>query len=117
MIEFKAINSVQLAALSISDDEKIIYVTDTEQVYIEKNGLRTQFRDIVYLSSSSELPIAPLDKIYFTLDDRKMRYYHDGNWIILNTNNPTSSGNAITLEFGARIGDNAITRLAYAKRI
>lgn len=63
MIEFKAINSVQLATLSISDDEKIIYVTDTEQVYIEKNGSRTQFRDIVYLSSSSELPIAPLDKI------------------------------------------------------
>ena len=28
-----------------------------------------------------------------------------------------SSGNAITLEFGARIGDNAITKLAYAKRI
>lgn len=117
MIEFKAINSVQLAALSISDDERVIYVTDTEQVYIEKNGLRTQFRDIVYLSSSSELPIAPLDKIYFTLDDRKMRYFHAGEWIILNTNNPTSSGNAITLEFGARIGDNAITRLAYAKRI
>lgn len=117
MIEFKAINSVQLAALPISDDERIIYVTDTEQVYIEKNGLRTQFRDIVYLSSSSDLPIAPLDKIYFTLDDRKMRYYHDGNWIILNADNSTSSGNAITLEFGARIGDNAVTKLAYAKRI
>ena len=117
MIEFKAINSVQLATLSISDDERIIYVTDTEQVYIEKNGLRTQFRDIVYLSYSSDLPIAPLDKIYFTLDDRKMRYYHSGNWIILNADNSASSGNAITLEFGARIGDNAITKLAYAKRI
>lgn len=117
MIEFKAINSVQLATLSISDDERIIYVTDTEQVYIEKNGYRTQFRDIVYLSSSSKLPIAPLDKIYFTLDDRKMRYYHTGEWIILNTDNPASSGNAITLEFGARVGDNAITKLAYAKRI
>lgn len=117
MIEFKAINSVQLAALSISDDERIIYVIDTEQVYIEKNGLRTQFRDIVYLSSSSDLPIAPLDKIYFTLDDRKIRYYHSGNWMILNADNSASSGNAITLEFGARIGDNAMTKLAYAKRI
>nr|DAD90257.1 MAG TPA: hypothetical protein [Myoviridae sp. ct8ME27] len=117
MIEFKAINSLQFATLSISDDERIIYVTDTEEVYIEKNGYRTQFRDIVYLSSSSKLPIAPLDKIYFTLDDRKMRYFYAGEWIILNTNNPTSYGNAITLEFGDRIGLDAATRIEYGDRI
>ena len=117
MIEFKAINSVQLAALPISDDERVIYVTDAEQVYIEKNGLRTQFRDIVYLSSSSKLPIAPLDKIYFTLDDRKMRYYHAGEWIILNADSFASSGNAITIDFGDRIGLDAATRIEYGDRI
>lgn len=117
MIEFRAINSIQFANLEISDEERIIYVTDIEQVYIEKNGMRTQFRDIVYLSSYSDLPFVPLDKIYFTLDDKKMRYFYNGKWIILNTDNNDSPGNAITLEFGARIGDNAITKLAYAKRI
>ena len=39
MIEFKAINSLQFVTLSISDDERIIYVTDTEEVYIEKKRL------------------------------------------------------------------------------
>lgn len=123
MIQFLAKNSIQLSSLQISSDERIIYVTDTEDVYIEKNGTRTQFRDIIYLQSTINLPIAPLNKIYFTLSDRLMRYYYNGQWQILNSSDGNSGnttiieGNAITLEFGSRLGSGAETKLNYAKRI
>lgn len=123
MIQFLAKNSIQLSSLQISSGERIIYVTDTEDVYIEKNGTRTQFRDIIYLQSVMNLPIAPLNKIYFTLSDRLMRYYYNGQWQILNSSDGNSGnttiieGNAITLEFGSRLGSGAETKLNYAKRI
>lgn len=123
MIQFLAKNSIQLSSLQISSGERIIYVTDTEDVYIEKNGARTQFRDIIYLQSVINLPIAPLNKIYFTLSDRLMRYYYNGQWQILNSSDGNSGnttiieGNAITLEFGSRLGSGAETKLNYAKRI
>lgn len=123
MIQFLAKNSIQLSSLQISSGERIIYVTDTEDVYIEKNGTRTQFRDIIYLQSVINLPIAPLNKIYFTLSDRLMRYYYNGQWQILNSSDGNSGnttiieGNAITLEFGSRLGSGAETKLNYAKRI
>ena len=123
MIQFLAKNSIQLSSLQISSGERIIYVTDTEDVYIEKNGTRTQFRDIIYLQSTINLPIAPLNKIYFTLSDRLMRYYYNGQWQILNSSDGNSGnttiieGNAITLEFGSRLGSGAETKLNYAKRI
>lgn len=120
MIEFLTKNSLQLSSLQIGSGERIIYITDSEDIYIEKNGTRTQFRDIIYLKSTVNLPIAPLNKIYFTLDDRLMRYFYNGQWQVLNKSNggnPVSSGNAITLEFGSRVGSGAETKLNYAKRI
>lgn len=120
MIEFLAKNSLQLSSLQISSSERIIYITDTEDVYIEKNGVRTQFRDIIYLNHTVNLPVAPLNKIYFTLNDKLMRYYYNGQWQILNKSDGSSSvveGNAITLQFGSRLGSGAETKLNYAKRI
>ena len=118
MIEFLAKTSTEFSNLQISLGQRIIYITDAELVYIEKNGVRTQFRDIIYLNSQTDLPIAPLNKIYFTIDDGFMRYFYNGSWQILNKISQSSaSGNAITLEFGSRLGSGAETKLNYAKRI
>lgn len=91
MIEFLTKTSTEFSSLQISSDERIIYITDAELVYIEKNGVRTQFRDIIYLNTQSDLPIAPLNKIYFTIDDRLLRYFYNGTWLILNENKQSSS--------------------------
>lgn len=92
MIKFLAVTSTQLTSISVSTSHRVIYVTDTQDVYIEKDNTRTQIRDVVYLPTEDDKPIAPLNKLYYVVATSKLYYYLSG-WVWLNS---SGSGSSVT---------------------
>ena len=87
MVTFWNITSDKLNSLEISEsDQKIIFVSDTERLYVDFNGIRTEYRDIIYVQNINNIVESDSSKnsIYFDLSAKKLYYYTDDKFILLN---------------------------------
>lgn len=87
MITFWNITSNKLNELEISEDEeKVIFVSDTERLYVDFNGVRTEYRNIIYVQNIHNIPQNDGSKnsIYFEIPTKKLYYYVNDEYYILN---------------------------------
>lgn len=87
MLTFWTITSDKLNQLEIStEDQKVIFVSDTERLYVDFNGTRTEYRNIIYVQDINNISENDENKnsIYFEIPTKKMYYYIDGTYFLLN---------------------------------
>lgn len=87
MLTFWNITSEKLNELEISStDEKIIFVSDTERLYVDFNGTRTEYRNIIYVQDINNVSHSDRNKnsIYFDISTKKLYYYINDNYFLLN---------------------------------
>ena len=87
MLTFWNITSDKLNNLEISEtEEKIIFVSDTERLYVDFNGTRTEYRNIIYVQNINNIPQNDGNKnsIYFEVPTKKLYYYIDNEYFPLN---------------------------------
>lgn len=87
MLTFWNITSNKLNSLEISqNEEKVIFVSDTERLYVDYKGTRTEYRNIIYVQDINNL--SPNDEnknsIYFEISTKKLYYYANNSFLILN---------------------------------
>ena len=87
MVTFWNITSNKLNSLEIAqNEEKVIFVSDTERLYVDYKGIRTEYRNIIYVQDINNL--SPTDEnknsIYFEISTKKLYYYANDSFIILN---------------------------------
>ena len=79
-------NSADLAVLPV-DNGKIRYTTDTNQVYIDDNNVRTEVTDVVkgYTDAEIKALANPLtNKLYLSTDTNLIYIYKSNTWIAIN---------------------------------
>lgn len=101
MLEFVSAIKSRLQSLA-KTGERLIVASDSEELFVDKNGERIQIRDIIRLSTDAErtATLAPLDKLYFVVSTGKLWSYRDG-WECLN---PAQESSAIRLAACTGIG-------------
>lgn len=87
MLTFWNITSDKLNSLEISEsEEKVIFVSDTERLYVDFNGIRTEYRNIIYVQNINNIPQNDANKnlIYFEISTKKLYYYINDTYFLLN---------------------------------
>lgn len=86
MVTFWNITSEKLNDLEISQEEKIIFVSDTGRIFTDFLGKRTEYRDVIYVQSIDN--IAPEDScknlLYFEISTKKLYFYTNDSYFLLN---------------------------------
>ena len=77
-------NEASLATVPVKYGQLII-CSDSEKLYIDKDR-RISLGDLVIVETSDALPIAPLDKLYFTKDTNTLYINSNGTWVSINPN-------------------------------
>lgn len=87
MLTFWNITSDKLNSLEISEnEEKVIFVSDTERLYVDFDGKRTEYRNIVYVQNIENIPENDENKnsIYFDISTKKLYYHINDSFFLLN---------------------------------
>ncbi len=87
MLTFWNITSNKLNTLEINpNEEKVIFVSDTERLYVDFNGTRTEYRNIIYVQDINNIPQNNENKnlIYFEISTKKLYYYVNDTYFLLN---------------------------------
>ena len=87
MISFYAGNFSDIASDPVQESgERILFAEDSGDLFLERSGTRIRIQDVIRIDTESEREaiLAPLDKIYFVTESRKLWSYISGNWFLLN---------------------------------
>lgn len=87
MISFYAGNFSDIASDPVQESgERILFAEDSGDLFLERSGTRVRIQDVIRIDTESEREaiLAPLDKIYFVTESRKLWSYISGNWFLLN---------------------------------
>ena len=87
MISFYAGNFSDIASDPVQESgERILFAEDSGDLFLERSGTRIRIQDVIRIASESEREaiLAPLDKIYFVTESRKLWSYISGAWFLLN---------------------------------
>lgn len=76
------------ADLPAASDGKILFATDTQELFIDYGQSHIKISDIVTDYSSTQIPNiqSPLDKIYLSSDTHQLYYYDSTAWVNLSIN-------------------------------
>ena len=78
---FSHIYTIETALSSVPIRKgQIIVCTDSGKLYIDTASKRIHTNDVVRVDSFSSLPLAPLDKLYITIDTGKIYLYINDEW-------------------------------------
>lgn len=66
---------------------QLIFVNDTRKIYLDANGVRTEYAQIITLVNEEQRIgiLAPLSGFYFVHETNTFWKYSDGNWTQLTT--------------------------------
>lgn len=95
MISFYAGNFSDIASDPVQESgERILFAEDSGDLFLERSGTRIRIQDVIRIDTESEREaiLAPLDKIYFVTESRKLWSYISGNWFLLNEEGENPSG-------------------------
>lgn len=87
MISFYAGNFSDIASDPVQESgDRILFAEDSGDLFLERSGTRVRIQDVIRIDTESEREaiLAPLDKIYFVTESRKLWSYISGNWFLLN---------------------------------
>ena len=87
MISFWNVTSDKLSQLEISqNEEKIIFVSDTERIFTDFNGVRTEYRSIIYVQNINDIAKKDAGKnsLYFEISTKKIYFYANDSYYLLN---------------------------------
>lgn len=106
-------NEASLEAVPVKYGQLIIS-SDSEKLYIDKDR-RISLGDLVIVETSDALPIAPLDKLYFTKDTNTLYINSNGTWVSINPNQfidpnrllPDTANNGEILQYYINTGELA----------
>lgn len=87
MVSFWNITSDKLSQLEISpDEEKIIFVSDTERIFTDYDGVRTEYRSIIYVQNINDIAKKDAGKnsLYFEISTKKIYFYANDSYYLLN---------------------------------
>lgn len=87
MISFWNVTSDKLSQLEISqNEEKIIFVSDTERIFTDFNGVRTEYRSIIYVQNINDMAKKDAGKnsLYFEISTKKIYFYANDSYYLLN---------------------------------
>ena len=115
---FQPVTTTQSALESASVvNGKAYFVRDTEKLFFDYNGSRTEIRDIIILEKESDrdLLLAPKNKFYFVLETSILWLYRLGEWyqvgsnessnISINTKSYTAESGIQSIQLDAEIPD------------
>ena len=95
MISFYAGNFSDIASDPVQESgDRILFAEDSGDLFLERSGTRVRIQDVIRIDTESEREaiLAPLDKIYFVTESRKLWSYISGNWFLLNEEGENPSG-------------------------
>lgn len=87
MISFYAGNFSDIASDPVQESgDRILFAEDSGDLFLERSGTRIRIQDVIRIDTESEREaiLAPLDKIYFVTESRKLWSYISGAWFLLN---------------------------------
>ena len=81
----------QLATTPV-ENGKLRFVTDTAELFLDDNNVRTEITDIIDSYTEAEIAqiLAPLPKVYLTTDTHKMYVNVSGTWYDISAINLTA---------------------------
>ena len=74
-----------LNTIPITNGQAVI-CEDSEKLYIDKTDTRISIGDLIIVEASTDLPEAPLNKLYFVKETDKLYIYSNNTWVSINPN-------------------------------
>ena len=101
-----------LNTIPITNGQAVI-CEDSEKLYIDKTDTRISIGDLIIVEASTDLPEAPLNKLYFVKETDKLYIYSNNTWVSINPNQfidpnrllPSTAENGNLLQYYIETGD------------
>ena len=101
-----------LNTIPITNGQAVI-CEDREKLYFDKTDTRISIGDLIIVEASTDLPEAPLNKLYFVKETDKLYIYSNNTWVSINPNQfidpnrllPSTAENGNLLQYYIETGD------------